>query len=217
MPFGEAGRGMGVQHNSLRYAAQTGTVLMRWDGARQPAIWNAPAPTMEPERARLELLRRYFHIFAPGTAATFARWAGVPAAEAHADLKACASELTPVSTPAGEAWILAADEEAFRAPARPAAPARLLPSGDTYYLLWGADRTLLVPDSKRRASLWTTRVWPGALLVKGEIAGVWRRSAGEISIEAWRRLSAAERQAIEAEAASLPLPDLESPITVVWG
>jgi hypothetical protein len=43
-------------------------------------------------------------------------------------------------------------------------------------------------------------VWPGALLVEGEIVGVWRRSAGEVSIDAWRRLSSAERQAVEVEA-----------------
>jgi hypothetical protein len=59
-------------------------------------------------------------------------------------------------------------------------------------------------------------VWPGALLVEGEIVGVWRRSAGEVSIEAWRRLSSAERQAVEVEAVSLPLPGLSSPIAVRW-
>jgi hypothetical protein len=42
MPFGQAGREMGVQPNSLRYAAQTGTVLLRWDGSHQPVIWTAP-------------------------------------------------------------------------------------------------------------------------------------------------------------------------------
>jgi hypothetical protein len=59
-------------------------------------------------------------------------------------------------------------------------------------------------------------VWPGALLVNGEVVGVWRRSAGEVSIEAWRRLSAAEREAVEAEAVSLPLPGLNGPIAVRW-
>ena len=33
MPTGEAGRVMGVNSNSLRYAATTETVLLRWDGA----------------------------------------------------------------------------------------------------------------------------------------------------------------------------------------
>jgi len=54
------------------------------------------------------------------------------------------------------------------------------------------------------------------LLVNGEITGVWRRSAGEVSVQAWRRTSSAERKAVEAEAMSLPLPNLTSPITLQW-
>ncbi|HZX53793.1 MAG TPA: hypothetical protein VFE86_03890, partial [Ilumatobacteraceae bacterium] len=34
MPFGQAGHGMGESPNQLRYAAPTGTVLIRWEGAR---------------------------------------------------------------------------------------------------------------------------------------------------------------------------------------
>ena len=216
IPFGQAGHEMGVVHNSLRYAAPTGRVLMRWDGAKQPIVWTVPAPAMGPQKARLELARRYLHIFGPATAASFADWAGIQPPEARSALEALGSELTPVRTPVGNAWILADDEAALRARSRPAALARLLPSGDTYYLLWGADRKLLVPEAKRRAALWTTRVWPGALLVNGEIAGVWRRSSGEVWIEAWRRLSSAEWKAAEAEAVSLPLPGLNRPIAVHW-
>ena len=120
-------------------------------------------------------------------------------------------ELTPVRTPVDEAWILAEHEMAFRSPPGPGAPARLLPSGDAYYLLWGADREILVPEAKPRAALWTTRVWPGAVLVGGEIVGVWRRSAADVSIDLWRSLASAEWAAVEAEAWSLPLP---GPITV---
>jgi len=36
MTYGEAGAGLGVHPNRLRYAAPTGRVLIRWDGARQP-------------------------------------------------------------------------------------------------------------------------------------------------------------------------------------
>jgi hypothetical protein len=208
MPFGQAGRGMGVPHNSLRYASPTGTLLLRWDGARQPVIWTTPAPDMDPADARLELARRYLHIFGPSTAASFDRWAGISGGEARSAFQALAGALTPVSTPIGDAWILSGDEAAFRAQPGPAAPARLLPSGDAYYLLWGPDRELLVPDPRRRAELWTTRVWPGALLVNGEIVGTWRRSAAEVSIDIWRRLSPAERDAVAAEAVSLPLGGL---------
>ena len=196
---------MGVPHNNLRYAAPTGTVLLRWDGARQPVIWTVPPPKMDPARARLELARRYLHIFGPATPTGFARWAGIGSPEASAAFTALAGELTPVRTPIGNAWVLAADETAFRSKPGPAAPARLLPSGDAYYLLWGRDRALLVLEATRRAQLWTTRVWPGAVLVNGEIVGVWRRSAGDVAIELWRRLSSQEWAAVEAEVLSLPL------------
>jgi hypothetical protein len=214
MPFAQAGHGLGVPHNSLRYGAATGRILMRWEGALQPVVWTVSPPAMDPRHARLELARRYLHTFGPTTAAAFANWAGIRPAEARSAFEALANELTAVRTPVGGAWILAEDEAALRAQAGPAAPARLLPSGDTYYLLWGADRTFLVPNAKRRAALWTSRVWPGALLVDGEIVGVWRRSAGDVSIEAWRRLSSIEREATEAEAKSLPLPGLHGPIAV---
>lgn len=217
MPFGEAGRAMGVPHNSLRYAAPTGTVLLRWDGVRQPVVWTTSAPDVDPKEARLELARRYLHIFGPATASSFAKWAGVLPREANVAFQALANALTPVRTAIGDAWILAKDETGFRAQPQPAAAVRLLPSGDAYYLLWGADREILVPDARRRAELWTTRVWPGALIVGGEIVGVWRRSVGEVSIEAWRRISAAEREAVETEAMSLPLQGPNGAIKVCWG
>lgn len=215
MPFGQAGRGMGVQPNSLRYASATGTVLLRWDGARQPIIWTTPAPDMDPRHARLELASRYLHIFGPSTARSFARWAGIGQCEATSAFETLGSVLVPTSTSIGDGWILAEDEAGFRAQPGPGAPARLLPSGDAYYLLWGADREMLVPAAKWRAELWTTRVWPGALLVAGEIAGTWRRSAVEVSIDLWRRLTQAEREAVEAEAISLPL-GFNSPTTIRW-
>jgi len=216
MPFGRAGRAMGVQPNSLRYAAATGTVLLRWDGARQPEVWTVLRPEIKPEQARLELVRRYLHVFGPSTAVSFARWAGIRPAEAKTAFEVLANALVPVRTPAGDGWILTADEEEFRAKPKPAAPARLLPSGDAFYLAWGADREILVSEAKRQAQLWTSRVWPGAVLVNGEIAGVWRRAAEEISIDQWHRFSRAEKDAVEAEAASLPLPALKGPIKIRW-
>ena len=68
MTYGAAGHALGVHHNSLRYAAATGTVLIRWDGARQPAVWTVPPPAADPRDARLELARRYLHIGLPAAA-----------------------------------------------------------------------------------------------------------------------------------------------------
>jgi Winged helix DNA-binding domain len=216
MTYSEAGDALGVHPNMLRYAAATGTVLIRWEGARAPTIWTVPPPDVDPRDARLELARRYLHIFGPTTPEAFAGWAGIASRQGRVVFDALRRSLTPVRTPVGDAWILAGDEPTFRAGPRPVAPARLLPSGDAYFLLQGADREILVPDADRRRALWTPRVWPGCLLVEGVVAGTWRRSQGSVAIQTWRRLSRAAREAVEKEAAALPLPGLDRRIVVRW-
>ena len=216
MRYDEAGRGLGMHGNRLRYAAPTGTVLIRWEGARMPTVWTVPAPKVDSGEARLELARRHLHVFAPTTPDAFAKWAGIGVPSGRAAFEALAGSLTPMRTPIGDAWILSSDEQAIQAMAASPAPARLLPSGDAYFLLWGSDRELLVPDAVRRGELWTSRVWPGALLVGGEVVGTWRRANAKVAIQPWRHLSPAEHEAVEAEAASLPLPGVQGRIVVSW-
>jgi hypothetical protein len=216
MTYGEAGGLLGVHPYMLRYAAATGTVLIRWEGARQSAVWTVPPPEVDPRDARLELARRYLHVYGPATPEAFGRWSGIGPRYAAAAFEALGTSLTPVRAPAGDAWILARDEAAFQAAPGPVAPARLLPSGDAYFLRHGADRDLLVPDARRRRALWTPRVWPGALLIGGEIAGTWRRADAVLTAQPWRRLSSAERDAVGSEAQSLPLPGTGGRIVVRW-
>jgi Winged helix DNA-binding domain len=217
MSANDAARGLGLHHpNALRYAAPTGRVLMRWDGARRPDIWTVPPPDVDPLEARLELARRYLHVFGPGTPESFAEWAGIKPPRGKAAFDALGDELMPVRTPVGDGWILAADEASFTAPMAKPTGARLLPSGDAYYLLQGSDRELLVPEAGQRAALWTSRVWPGAVLVDGEIVGTWRRADTLLSIRPWRGLSPSERHGVESEATSLPLPGDKGAIRVRW-
>jgi hypothetical protein len=211
----EIGRARGVG-NAMRYAATTGTVAIRWDGARAPVVWTVEAADIDPADACRELARRYLHVFGPTTPAGFARWAGIGRSSAVKAFSALEETLLPARSPLGDEWLLAEDEPAMRAPTAAAAPARLLPSGDAYFLLDGAERALLVPQADRRERLWTSRVWPGALLVEGEVVGTWRRSQHTVRIETWARLTPASRAAVEAEAAGLPLPGLERQIEVVW-
>jgi hypothetical protein len=210
----EAGEALGINSNAFRYAAPTGTVAIRWDGARAPVVWTVPAPDIDPADARLELVRRYLHIFGPSTAERFATWAGMRRAPI-ATFEALEGALLPVRSPLGDEWMLADDEAAMRAEPAAPAPARLLPSGDAYYLLAGEERALLVPDADRRARLWTSRVWPGALLVDGEIRGTWRRAQHTVRVDEWEPLSPAARDAVEAEARALPLPGIDRDIVVV--
>jgi hypothetical protein len=215
LPDREVAGALGVG-NSIRYAGTTGTVAIRWEGARAPTIWTVPAADLEPADARRELARRYLHVFGPTTAEGFARWAGVARRAAAVAFAQLEETLLPVRTPLGDEWLLAEDEPALRATETSAAPARLLPSGDAYFLLDGKERELLVPRQDQRQRLWTPRVWPGALLVDGEIRGTWRRAQHTVRVDAWGRLTRGARDAVESEARALPLPGLARPIEVVW-
>ena len=225
MSYADAGHAMGVDPNMLRYAAPTGRILIRWEGARRPTVWTVPRPDVDVDDARRELIRRYLTVFGPGTAAGFSDWAGIRAPRASRIFDAL-EERTAVRSPIGEGWILASDEPSFRAAPAAADPSavRLLPSGDAWFLIQGQgggagqgrDRELLVADAAHRGELWTTRVWPGAILVGGEIAGVWRRAGPVLAMQAWRRLTAGERDALVAEAEALPLPDVSGRIRATF-
>jgi len=218
MSYADVGHGLGLKDvNAIRYAAPTGSVLMRWEGAGRPTIWTVPPPKVEPREARIELARRYLNVLGPGTPTSFAGWAGIRPPGGDAPFEGLQGSLTAVRTPIGEAWILSSDEASFRSPPDAGAPARLLPSGDAYYLFQDPrDRELVVPDAAHRATLWTSRVWPGALLVGGAIVGTWRRAGHRLTVEPWRALTAEERTDVEAEAVGLPLPDLTPQVEVEW-
>jgi hypothetical protein len=215
VPSGQAAESIGVNHLRMRFASVTGTVLIRWDGAREPTVWVVPKPEIDPSRARLELARRYLHVLGPATPTAFQRWVSMSKAAAVATFEALGKALVPVRTPAGDGWILAPDEAAFREPEGPQGGVRFLPSGDAYLL--AADRSLLVPGADHRRTLWpSSSVSPGGLLVRGELVGTWRRAKEQLTVRAWRRLTASARSAVEVEASTLPLPGVEGPISVRW-
>jgi hypothetical protein len=54
-------------------------------------------------------------------------------------------------------------------------------------------------------------------LVGGEIAGTWRRATEKLSVETWQALTSAEKEAVEEEARSMPLPGLTRAIAVSFG
>jgi hypothetical protein len=208
MRYDDAGQALGTHGNNLRYAALTGTLAIRWEGARRPLVWTVPAPTISAAEATLELARRHLHVFGPTRPAAFAKWAGIGARKGVRAYEDLGEELITVRAPTGDAFMLARDEPAIRRPPATPAAARLLPSGDAYTLHGTSEeRALLVPDARQRAELWTPRVWPGALLVGGEIVGTWRRAQRTVTIQTWKRLPRAAQEAVVAEAESIPLPD----------
>ena len=216
MKDSEVGRARGVNPSCSDTQRRQGRSPSAGTARERRSVWTVAAAKVDPADACRELARRYLHIFGPTTADGFARWAGISRSAAATAFGSLEGSLLAVRTPLGDEWLLASDEPAMRAPETAAAPARLLPSGDSYFLLAGEERELLVPRADRRQLLWTSRVWPGALLVEGEIRGTWRRAQHTVRVETWTRLSRAMRDAVEAEAAGLPLPGLDRAIEVVW-
>ncbi|HEV8636804.1 MAG TPA: winged helix DNA-binding domain-containing protein [Chloroflexota bacterium] len=148
--------------------------------------WLPPMPEGPPDPLAV-LARRYRASHAPGTAADFAYWSGLGAAEARAGWAATDDA--------------AAGEDAVEAPAEPVV--RLLPAFDEYLLGW-RDRSFAVPAAHAR------RVHPGGgliqpvVLVDGRAAATWRRAARgdrlEVCVEPFEALPAELRPALEAEA-----------------
>ena len=119
--YDEAGRALGVHGNNLRYAALTGRLAIRWEGARRPTVWIVPPPAIDPAEATRELARRYLHVFGPTGPAAFGKWGAIGVRKAVRTFEELESELVPVLTPSGEAWMLARDEATIREPPSPAA------------------------------------------------------------------------------------------------
>jgi len=191
-----------IDHVAVRLANATGRLRIRWDG-RDTTVTAARRPRGGAEPARLELLRRHLRCVGPSTPEGFRWWAGLERDDAERTWAGVGDELAEVDVKGTAAWLLADDVGALRR-ARQMRGVRLLPPGDPY--LGGADRDRLVPQAAHRRAVWPPKnVWPGALLVDGEVAGTWRRQVRRVTITAWGALSTETRDAVEAEALSLPI------------
>lgn len=136
------------------------------DAAGPSAVDASP---QQPAEARAELLRRYLRCYGPSTRADFASWLGIRSTEAKPWWEAISEELVEVDF-GRKTWMLSADLESLRSAAMPRG-VRLLPPRDVYTQM--RDREILVAEGYRSA-IWKTVGDPGAVLVDGRIAGIWR-------------------------------------------
>jgi len=190
----------------------SGAVRVEWDGATT-SWWLVEPPTESPEPARLELARRFLRSVGPSTPKEFAWWTGGCAAsfgsatrgelsDAQQTFRSLEKELAEVELEGRKRWVLRTDLPTLER-AVPVETVRLLPPGDPY--LASADRALLVPLTRFRSELWPKSVWPGALMVNGEIVGTWRRQVGRVTVRAWRPLESDVGEAVEEEVSSMPI------------
>ncbi|HYS71055.1 MAG TPA: crosslink repair DNA glycosylase YcaQ family protein [Thermoplasmata archaeon] len=205
-------RAVGVNFRELRIASMTGAVRIKWDGAI--TSWRLVEPPSEPpEPARLELARRFLRSVGPSTPREFAWWTGGWAgsfgastrgelSDAEVTFRSLEKELIEVEVAGRRRWALRTERSRL-VRGVPAETVRLLPAGDPY--LASADRALLVLPPRFRSELWPKSVWPGALMVNGELVGTWRRQVGRVTVRPWRRLEPEVKEAVEEEVSGMPI------------
>jgi hypothetical protein len=134
--------------------------------------------------AATDAVRRFLRCYGPSRPAELAEWAGLAPAHARRVWAELAGELAEVRAGGSRGWLLREDLPALASP--PAATGvRLLPPGDP--VLQRPNRALLAPDAGVRARLFRPVASPGAVLVDGRLAGLWRarteRRATELTVE----------------------------------
>jgi Winged helix DNA-binding domain len=144
------------------------------------------------------LITTYLRLLGPATIAEVASWLCTTRSELRS---AWPDDLVEVDVDGRTAWLPQPDVDALRSACRPGL-VRLLAPSDPY--LQARDRTWLVPDSAARKTIWAALGSPGALLVNGELAGVWRPKATgkrlQLTVTPFGGLHPEDRATIEAEA-----------------
>ncbi len=142
-----------------------------------------PADVVPPQ---LDVVRAYLRLHGPATPQQVAAYLDAPVAEVRAHRP---DEAEDVEVEGQRRWAL---------PGGPCGdPVRvvaLLNPFDPF--LQTRDRELLVPDAVHRKELWPTLGRPGAVLVDGEVAGLWRpRTSGTklaVTVTPWGDLAAVQ-------------------------
>lgn len=156
-------------------------VLVRdWLGEQRP---------VERDRALAELARRYLAGHGPASDRDLARWAGLPLRDARAGLKAIASELGELD---GGLVDLAA-----RPPAAVLPPPRLLGPFDPLLLGWTSREDVL---GQHQQLVTVNGIFRPFALVRGRAAASWSMPRGEVVLEPFGRLGAADAAVLDTEA-----------------
>jgi hypothetical protein len=143
------------------------------------------------------LARRCLAAFGPASAADLKTFAGI--GDARAVLEGMAGELVVLRSGRRTLYDL---PDAPRPGEDAPAPPRLLAPFDSV-LLAHQDRSRLVAAEHRPALISKNLRIPATFLVDGMVAGTWTLERGKVALTPFRRLAAADRRALEAEAAGL--------------
>jgi Winged helix DNA-binding domain len=147
-----------------------------------------------------DVVRAYLRLLGPATAKHVADYLDAPVKDVKARWP---TDTVQVSVEGEHRWVLAADADKLTADI--VTTTRLLGPFDLF--LQARDRPMLVDDPARAKALRPVLGRPGAVLVDGEIAGLWRpRTSGKrlgVRIALWAKNSASVRTAIAVQAERL--------------
>jgi hypothetical protein len=174
----------------LELQADTSPPVLQPLGRFKPAARAAP---------RHDTVRAYLRLLGPATPKHVAGYLDAPVKDVTAHWPDDAVE---VSVDGELRWLLA--DDADRVVDR-VTTTRLLGPYDLF--LQTKDRPLLVDDPARAKALWPVLGRPGAVLLDGEIAGMWRpRKSGKnftVNVDLWVKASPAVRRAVSEQAERL--------------
>jgi len=183
-----------------------GIELVPGEGRRQRFRLGAkPKSGGDDRAAALELVGTAVRLAGPLTLGDLVMWLDTRSVTAPPDWlrpvwSALADQLVEVEVAGATLHVNAEAVDGMRdAPAPP--PVLLLPPRDTYLL---GHRPFLVPDRAAAKEVWRSVGSPGALVVDGAVAGVWRaRKSGKtlrLDVTPYGALTAKHRKAVDAQA-----------------
>jgi len=172
----------------------------------RPEKWLPDWDDLPPEKAELELLRRYLRADGPATLADFNIWIGLRAADAREVWTRLEPELAAVDLDGQTGWVLRDDLPALREAKLDAPAIRLLPSFDSF-LLGQKDHRHLVGRA-HHARVYRPQGWLSpVVLVDGRVAAVWSsertRRRLQVRVKPFGPLPAVVRTAVRDEAEDL--------------
>jgi winged helix DNA-binding protein len=169
-----------------------------------PRAWMGAWPSIEPEQALQELVRRYLRAYGPATAEDFARWCwdGGGIIQAKKLFGSMNEELEEVDVEGWRAVALRATLEPMQR-LEPAETIHLLPLFDAYTIGMPRDGEQLLAGASRRLVFRPAGWISAVVLVNGSIQGVWqsttRRSQTLVKVQLFCSPTAVIRKGIEAE------------------